>query len=231
MYRTITIVTILTFLIGMLNCACNNVQTKASTHYEFKKITGYIRYLDELKELQAELTFKTDSAVAIKGAVKLNQYLLNYKQLPKIGIQYRMLKRGIELDSSFQFSYEDLNGSIIEIPYRAETFKDVQMITDGLSISKGAAISWRGNALEGNDGMVLILSDEIGNNFSIHHAGITRGTKFEINKSFTSGLSKGKGTLRIIRKKTTTQALYDNPEMVLINYEHYLKPIHFEIKE
>jgi len=107
------------------------------------------------------------------------------------------------------------------------TYANFQLATPSLSKKTGGLLTWEGTSFRKEDGMVLIFEDEDGTTFSVNHAGITRGTKFEIRPAFIASLKEGKGTLRIVHK-TRIEEVREKTGIVK-EMEYYRKPIEIEI--
>lgn len=213
-----------------LFCSCDNTNSKKEkSRFNFKKINCYVRYLEEIKELQGEITFMIDSNVHLKSDVLLNGENMLKKDIPQIGLQYRLTRRGLDIDSSYVFNFSEKDQTPVNQIIKINEFDSVSVISDGISINKGGLISWSGNALQTEDALVIIITDTSGESFTVNHTGLTRGNKFEINKIFSNKLKKGSGTMRIIRKKSIAE-IYEKAQ-VLKTYEHYLLPINIEIKD
>ncbi len=202
--------------------------TKPST-YAFSKINCYVRYLAQTRELQADMTFRTDSTKAIEGEVFLNDLPMIFRKRPEVGLQYSLSKRSTKFEQKYTFSYTEKDGSTAKLDIELNPFDSLKVASDGISKSKGGLLTWQGPALGSEDGLVLIFSDAKGNTFSINHSGISKGNKFEILSEHSSRLEIGTATVLATRKKTTIKK--ENKVTKMLTMEYYSAPITFEVKE
>ncbi|MCH2023053.1 MAG: hypothetical protein MK207_11300 [Saprospiraceae bacterium] len=227
--KTIHLIFIVLIIFTINSCTSPNKSPSEGVNYPFSNINCYLRYLEENRELQAEMTFRTDSNIAIEGNVFLNDEIMHYKNLPSVGMQYRLIKNAVFFDSSYTFSYIERHGEIVRYNIGLNKFENLRIVSDGLSKKKGGLLIWDGEALDTEDGLVFILTDSRGNSFSINHSGISKGNKFEIIASHVNNLATGPATLLTTRKKTVS---YNNEKVrKLLRVEYYLKAIKFEVKE
>jgi hypothetical protein len=221
---------ILLLIIGTFSaCTLPDSTSKASERYPFSKINYYLRYMTQNRELQAEMTFRTDSTVAIEGDVLLNDEAMVFKKLPMVGLQYRLIKNAVTFDQSYTFSYTEKNGSLAEVNAKIGAFSNLRFASDGLSIEKGGLLQWDGDVLGRDDGLVFIFTDSKGTTFTINHAGITKGKEFEIINSHANQLALGPATLLTVRKRTILAHKNNLTQMVSIEY--YLGALEFEVKK
>jgi hypothetical protein len=243
MKLTVYIWSILWF--GSLFSACNNNTKPAANtpteRYGFKKINGYVRYNDRQRELQADLTFRTDSTKQIEGLVVLNDELMRFKKRPKVGLQYVYDKRGEPFQRTQTFAYVEKDGSQQELSITLPEFDSLRLLSDGISQSKGGLLGWQGAALNRQDGLVLIVTDANGQTFSINHNGLTKGTRYEIMPLHAQKMALGTAKIEALRKRTIIEQdgkKAQNAEDLsseakttrLLTIEHYLLPISFEVK-
>lgn len=220
-----------TMLISFLT-ACNSsapVSTTLPSAYAFSKINCYVRYLAQNRELQADMTFRTDSTQAIEGVVALNDMPMIFKKRPVVGLQYRLLKSSVPFDQHYTFSYFEKDGQSTELSISLNDFDSLKIASNGVSKSKGGLLTWKGAPLESNDGLVFIFTDSKGNTFSINHTGISKGNKFEIIPDHANRLALGTVTLETTRKKTIVYE--ENKTIKMLTIEYYNKPITFEVSE
>ena len=208
---------------------CSNSQSKQTVDdsYPFKKINGYIRYLQQNRELQAEMTFRTDSTVAINGPVTVNEKPMRSKILPNVGTQYRLLENALSFDSSYTFEYTELNGHLRGLSISMNRFDKPTVLGQQISRTLGGVLAWEGSPLSKEDGLILIFTDAEGQTFSVNHSGISRGNKFEIVTEYAKRLSNGPAKLLITRKKTTL--VHHNDCSTLLCVEYYHVPVLFDV--
>ena len=211
-------------------CHCdsrNQVQQTTKEVYPFKKINAYVRYMQQNRELQAKMTFKTDSSVAIEGSVLVNKKPMQAKNLPTVGLQYRLLENAVSFDSSYTFEFKQKGGSSQTFNIEMNRFENPEIMGQQISQKNGGVLQWKGAALEKEDGLILIFTDSEGQTFSVNHNGISRGNKFELVANYSKRLSKGPAQL-LITRKTTTQNQIDNCSNLLC-LEYYHRPITFNV--
>ncbi len=218
---------LITFIIT--GCSSTNTVNEEEKDYPFSKINCYLRYMAQNRELQAEMTFRTDSTLAIEGEVRINEDDMVFKKLPSVGFQYRLIKNAVSFDSVYTFSYKEKDGRTEELTIKLNKFHNFRMVSDGISKKNGGLFEWEGPALKNEDGMVLVFTDSKGATFSINHTGISRGNRFELVKEYANRLSPGTATLNITRKKTVITQ--ENDILKLLSIEFYPKAITFEVKE
>lgn len=216
--------------IGVLSgCSPANSSPKTPSTYAFSKINCYVRYLAQTRELQADMTFRTDSTKAIEGEVLLNEVPMMFRKRPEVGLQYSLSKRSTTFEHKYTFGYTEKDGSAAKLEIELNPFDSLKVASDGISKSKGGLLSWQGPALGSEDGLVLIFSDKQGNTFSINHSGISKGSKFQIIPEHANRLELGPATLLVTRKKTTIRK--ENGLTKMLTIEYYTAPIKFEVKE
>jgi len=212
--------------------ACNPAPEPSPepTLYVFSKVNCYVRYIEHKKELQAEMTFRSDSTRGIQGAVKVNDEVMTFKMLPTVGFQYRLIKTMPKLDSIYVFQYTEKDGSTAKMSIGLDKFENLRIASKGgISQKAGGLLEWDGVPLTKEDGLVLILTDAEGNTFSINHAGVSKGNQFEILGEHANRLAVGKATLNATRKRTILQE--ENGNIKLLTLEYYLKPIELQVSK
>ena len=183
--------------------------------------------MQQNRELQAEITFRTDSSESIAEKVRFNHEIMIPKKLPSVGLQYRIVKNAVDFDSIYTFEYTEKNGPKTMIPLTMNPFLRPQIEKNKISKKFGGILNWRGDPLNRDDGLILIFTDAKGQTFSINHSGISRGNKFEIVREYANRLAKGTASLLITRKKTTIRQ--KKKQSLLICIEYYHKAIEFEV--
>lgn len=216
-------------LFTVTSCSNFSVQSIDSASYGFSKINCYVRYMAQNRELQGEMTFRTDSTQAIEGAVMLNGMPMSYRKRPIVGLQYRLLKNSTNFDSKYTFSYAEKNGLQMDLSIELSDFNNIRVASDGIYQSKGGVFEWEGAALTKTDGLIFIFTDAKGNTFSINHTGISKGNKFEIIADHAKRLALGEASVQVVRKKTIIGKDLNTTRMLTIEY--YCAPIKFEVKE
>lgn len=217
------------FLGSFLGCSPTNSSPTTPNTYAFSKINCYVRYLEQTRELQADMTFRTDSTKAIEGQVLLNDLPMIFRKRPKVGLQYSLSKRSTTFDRAYTFSYTEKDGSTAKLDIALNPFDSLKIASDGISKSAGGLLTWQGPALGSEDGLVLIFSDAKGNTFSINHNGISKGNKFQIIPEHANRLDLGSATVSATRKKTIIKK--ENDVVKMLTIEYYTAPIKFEVKE
>lgn len=211
--------------------ACNNPSNPAKgqqpERYGFTKVNGYVRYVALQRELQADLTFRTDSTKAIDGLVVLNDELMNFKKRPKVGLQYILNKKVMKFDRSQTFAYVEKDGSQQELSITLPEFDSLKILSGSISQEKGGLLGWEGPTFDDKDGLVLILTDANGQTFSINHIGSSKGNTYQIPSSYAKKMALGPAKMEATRKRTSIQQKEGNTQLLTI--EHYLLPISFEV--
>lgn len=211
--------------------SCGPINSSPSTpdKYAFSKINCYVRYLQQTRELKADMTFRTDSTQAIEGEVFLNDMPLIFRKRPEVGLQYSLTKNSVPFENQYTFSYTEKDGSRVKLPIKLNSFDSLKIASDGVSKTKGGLLTWKGPALGSEDGLVLIFTDSKGNTFSINHSGISRGNKFQIIPEHANRLELGTATVLATRKRTVIKQ--ENKLTQMLTIEYYTAPIKFEVKE
>jgi hypothetical protein len=218
------------FFIGSLSgCGSTPSSSEAPSNYAFSKINCYVRYLAQTRELQADMTFRTDSTKAIEGQVFLNDLPMIFKKRPEVGLQYSLIKSSTTFEQKYTFSYTEKDGRTEKLSIELSPFDSLSIASDGISKSRGGLLTWQGSALGAEDGLVLIFSDAKGNTFSTNHNGISKGKKFQIFAEHADRLEIGPATVLATRKKTIIKKEKEVTKM--LTFEYYSTPIKFEVKE
>lgn len=217
------------FIGSLSGCGPTNSSPATPDNYAFSKINCYVRYLAQNRQLQADMTFRTDSTKAIEGQVFLNGLPMIFKNRPKVGLQYNLTKNSTTFEQKYTFSYTEKDGSTAKLDIELNPFDSLKVASDGISKSGGGLLVWQGPALGSEDGLVLIFSDEKGNTFSINHSGISKGNKFQILAEYANRLEVGPATILATRKKTIIKR--ENEVTKMLTFEYYSAPIKFEVKE
>lgn len=217
------------FIGSLFGCGPTNSSPATPDNYAFSKINCYVRYLAQNRQLQADMTFRTDSTKAIEGQVFLNGLPMIFKNRPKVGLQYNLTKNSTTFEQKYTFSYTEKDGSTAKLDIELNPFDSLKVASDGISKSGGGLLVWQGPALGSEDGLVLIFSDEKGNTFSINHSGISKGNKFQILAEYANRLEVGPATILATRKKTIIKR--ENEVTKMLTFEYYSAPIKFEVKE
>ncbi|MFK7797735.1 MAG: hypothetical protein AB8E82_09785 [Aureispira sp.] len=211
--------------------ACNNLsnpsQETTPQRYGFQKINAYVRYVALQRELQADMTFRTDSTKAIEGLVVLNDELMLFKKRPKLGLQYTLQKRAMNFKRKQTFAYVEKDGSQQELSIALPEFDSLRFLSGSISHQKGGLIGWDGPAFDEKDGMILLLTDADGQTFSINHVGLTKGSQYQIQPSYAQRLALGTAKLEATRKRTSISQKDSCTQLITI--EHYLLPLSFEV--
>ncbi|MBL4649868.1 MAG: hypothetical protein JKY03_09060 [Aureispira sp.] len=217
------------FIGSLSGCGPTNSSPATPDNYAFSKINCYVRYLAQNRQLQADMTFRTDSTKAIEGQVFLNDLPMIFRNRPKVGLQYNLTKNSTAFEQKYTFSYTEKDGSTAKLEIELNPFDSLKVASDGISKSGGGLLVWQGPALGSEDGLVLIFSDEKGNTFSINHNGISKGNKFQILAEYANRLEVGPATILATRKKTIIKR--ENEVTKMLTFEYYSAPIKFEVKE
>lgn len=217
------------FVGSLSGCGPSSPPPTTPSKYAFSKINCYVRYLAQTRELQADMTFRTDSTKAIEGQVFLNELPMIFRKRPEVGLQYSLSKRSTKFDQKYTFGYTEKDGSNAILEIEINAFDSLKIASDGLSKSSGGLLTWQGPALGSEDGLVLIFSDAKGNTFSINHSGISKGNKFQIIPEHANRLEVGTATVLATRKKTIIKKEKEVTKMLTLEY--YFAPIKFEVKE
>lgn len=223
---------IVVLILGLYLSACNSTNpdtTPIATKYAFSKINCYVRYIEQKKELQAEMTFRSDSTKTIQGKVSVNEEAMIFKSLPSVGFQYRLIKTMPKIDSIYVFKYTEKDGSEASMSIGLSRFENFRVASKGISQKAGGILEWEGEPLTKEDGLVLIFTDVEGNTFSVNHAGVSKGSQFEVLGEHSSRLAVGKATLHVTRKRTILTE--EDGKIKLLTLEYYLKPIEFQVNK
>lgn len=220
-------------IIGLLGisyaCSSSGANTGNQTSYSFSKINCYVRYMAATRELQAEITFRTDSTTGITGKVLFNDEAMIPKQLPRVGYQYRLIKNTPTFEKTNRFSYTEKDGHLVNMDIEFSPFDSLRFASSGLSREKGGLIIWNGAALEEEDGLIFIFKDAQENTFSINHSGRTKGGQFDILPEYSARLELGKASVQVVKKRTVLTQEKETTKMLTIEY--YLGNIEFEVKQ
>lgn len=213
----------------LCSCSPSTSEAQSTEPYGFSKINCYVRYMAQTRELQAEITFRTDSTTGISGEVLFNNEPMIFKKLPMVGFQYRLLKNTPTFDNKHTFSYTERDGSQVNMEIEMAKFENFHLASDGISREVGGLMQWEGEALGEQDGLVLIFTDSKGNTFTVNHSGISRGSQFELMADYSNRLELGKATVQTVRKKTIL--IKETNTIKMLTLEYYLGSIEFDVKK
>ncbi|MGH1338052.1 MAG: hypothetical protein ACRBFS_18165 [Aureispira sp.] len=218
---------LLAFLLSACNNPSNPAKDTAPERYGFKKVNAYVRYVASQRELQADMTFRTDSTKAIEGLVVINDELMQFKRRPKVGLQYVLNKRVLKFERTQTFAYVEKDGSQQELSGTLPEFDSLRVLSENISHEKGGLLGWNGPAFDDKDGMVLLLTDANGQTFSMNHVGVTQGNTYQIQPSYAQRMAIGPAKIEATRKRTTINQTDNNTQLLTIEY--YLLPLSFEV--
>jgi len=216
---------------SLLITACQDDTTTDATEesYGFSKVNAYVRYIAQKRELQAEVSFRSDSTEKIEGEVLLNNESMTFKDLPVVGFQYRIIKEQVNFVNDYSFSYKEKDGSEQVLDISMGKFQSIRIASQGISREKGGVITWEGTSLDKNDGLVMVFTDTEGTTFEVNHTGVTKGNKFELLPVHTERLAKGEASVLITRKRTIVDK--QSEPVKFLRIEYYLPPITFEVTD
>jgi hypothetical protein len=208
--------------------SCSNPQKKVSENYSFKSIKYYVRYMQTNKELQADAKFKTDTVLQVEGPVLFNAKNMQLKKIPGIALLYRSVTKVATVDTLYTFEHQNKDGSTHKEPILMPAFEKVRLEQNILSQEKGGTLLWEGAKLTKDDALVIIYTDAKGNTFKQNHIGGTANTSLAFNGKQLAQFALGKGTILVIRKRTTVQRKQQTT--LIKTVETYSQPIPFELK-
>ena len=221
----------LIFLLALALFSCKTQVTDKTKGEEspVKIAKYYIRYVEQIKELQLEAKFinKSDSTFGMPGGVFVKDFKLEGKNLPKEGWMHRYIKRPSACDSLYVFSYNPDGKNEAKDSIIFPIYHNFKLETPKISKKNGGLVSWSGNSLMQDDGLTLVFEDASGASYTINHVGITRGPQLEIRPEFLEVFAKGKGILRVVHKKTVIDKNEEKRSVRLTEY--YRVPIEMEI--
>jgi hypothetical protein len=219
------------FLLGLALFSCKTQTTDKPKGEEspVKIAKYYVRYVEQIKELQLEAKFinKSDSTFGIAGGVNVKDFKLETKNLPKEGWIHRYVKRPSGYDSLYVFTYNPDGKNETKDSVIFPVYQNFKLETPKISKKTGGLVSWSGSSLGQEDGLTMVFEDASGANYTINHVGITRGPQLEIRPEFLEVFAKGKGILRVVHKKTVIDKKEDKRCVRLTEY--YRIPIEMEI--
>lgn len=214
-----------------LLAACS-VPSSSQKEENYKQVRYYMRYVEESRELQAELRILGDSSTrALESKPLLNKETpLSYKKLPKLGHQYKLTMELAAPDSLYFMSFESPNGKSYEqtLPFR-RSFRFRIASDGGLSKKYGGVLIWEGAPLQSEDGLVLNIFDENGKSISINYGGKTpEPNTLVLAPSQLASLAEGK--LRIGLTKKTNAYRDEGQTRIIWSVEQYYKPIYSQLQ-
>lgn len=211
--------------------ACSADSSKPKADWSVHSIHCYIRYVEQAKQLQAEVLFKNQHAqgLSIEGNVQLNGKNMRATTLPKIGIRYQCT---IETDQAPRDCYlKFVNGAKHDVQQRLPfpQFKSLSFPTDGFSKSAGGSIQWKGAICGKQDILLLRLTDSQGTTYRYNHLTGTRGTQYDIIPPSLASITLGKAVLAVtFRRKAQLKIGAIALDLVT---EHYTKEHKVQIVE
>ncbi len=215
--------------LGLLACQGDiKIPEQEESPLKIKQINYYVRYLEEIQEIQMEAQFRTDSAnFVLEGDVWVNGTKMRAKKLPAVGWQYKVSEKPSKFEGLYIFSFPLSTEKMQKDSLAFKVLGDLKMATPQIKKETGGLIQWTGEALTQEDALTLIFEDSNQETFSVNHVGISRGSQLEIRPELIEGLALGTASVRIVQKRR--EQIQQSGINILKNMEYYYKPIKVEI--
>lgn len=208
--------------------SCSNPQKKVTESYSFKSIKYYVRYMQLNKELQADASFKTDTAIQIEGPILFNAKNMRLKKIPGIALLYRSVVKTAIVDTLYSFEYQNKDGSTHSETIPMPAFEKVRLDQKVISQEEGGTFVWEGAKLTKNDALIILYTDAKGKTFKQNHIGGTANTRLSFNGERLAQFALGEGSVLIIRQRTTVERKQQTT--IIKTSEIYSQSIPFELK-
>jgi hypothetical protein len=189
----------------------------------------YVRYVEEIKEVQTELKFyrDQDTSLILPVLVQCNKEKMYPKKLSSEGWIYKWIKRPIDVKSQFVFQYGSDSSQMIQDTINFLYLDSLILSTPQISKKNGGLLTWKGSTLQSEDQLTILFEDTNGNHFTVNHVGITRGPQLEIRPEHVESLLVGKSTIRLVHKNNEVDKVGD--KKFSKTTEFYYKPIEAQI--
>ncbi len=171
-------------------------------------VRSYVRYLQTEKELKAEISFKKGDTLKTAVPVILDEVIFEGEKVSpqnlgkSYGVRYDFRKRGPYRD---QYEFNFRGGPIEQTSHILKMNPITEFLIKEGTINKkeGMTINWKGEALNKDQQMVLLFTDEQKKAFPIKLKGPTQKPEVFIPRIKTKNLTTGKGKLMLIKKQFT----------------------------
>ena len=216
----------ITLFFSSILFACSSTKKAEVTYFA----NFYARY--DGGKLKVEAIFKPLGArvekesEAIAGTVLFNQQEMKVSDAYGVGKRYLYTAKGKRPEHlTFEIQPERGKSRI----YKAELpVLDSFWIEPELSISKGFYLAWKGNKLEQNEQLVLLLTDGSGKTTSMNRVDGSVEAKIEVIPPQLEDVAKGKGSLALVRKQTM-DLLEEDKKVGRILMEFYTRTVEVEV--
>ena len=192
--------------------------------------TSYVRYLSQ--EAQTNVEFKVidekDSTKSRKiDDAFFNDGAMERKENKIQGLFYQAIRDG-KYPDVFSFRFKDAKKEY-NFTLKASTIEGLA-VKDSLAHKlNGLTLSWKGEALQKNETLTVLMVDSDGEVAEAKIQGATTKAEVAVPGAMFSGLKNGKGTLYVVKRKTET---VDNEQIMSDNtIEFYSKSVNVNLTE
>jgi len=189
----------------LLSCliSCESSK-KESIQSEKLQIDYYLRYLQSDKQVKAEISFSEIDSIKKIIPKRMNEVLFQGDALDgkRVLNQYRyQTTQANDFSESYSFDYR-LNGEETQKqPISIQPITDFTIKKNKISKTVGTTIILDANALEENEEIIVLISDEDNKTSTIKIKESSPDLMVKILPEQVSNLSSGKGTAYIVRKQ------------------------------
>lgn len=193
----------------------------------------YVKYSqnDRLYKAYASFSLGDSSINAIAtemAAVSFQGGNMEQKTQPRNDLSY-VTERSGEYQPNLKFKYTDSEEKKHPLDLSFKSINSFLIKNKSISQSKGLTLVWDGSALEQEESLLLLFSDQENKAASTTIKGPSRTTEVNIPGNFLKELKPGKGNLFLVRKKKGEK------KEGLIHYqydlEYYTSPLEIEISK
>ncbi len=200
--------TIFFFLVLVFCYACeSDVPQKQSPQTIFAEL--FVRYLQNESALKTEATFKEgkDASTAtwkeFTDGVKLDGQFMKFKNHKDKLMRYQLKSRN-KYAGQYTFEVADQTLKDFKVTLGMTDIKNFQ-VDNPIIPKKGMRLSWDGDALQEDEKLVLLFSDENNKAYSCTITGPTPKSEKQISPAILPDMIPGKGQLYLVKKKQVQQ--------------------------
>ncbi len=207
--------------------SCNSVDKGQSAVYG----SFFIRYMEEGGWLQSNVSFFEGDTIASarpkiwKGGVSLLGSAMDARRLPGDEIRY-ITDRQIDFITDYTFRFSDDQAALREVKTNIQPVNPMS-IKAPASKSAGLIFEHGGKSLESGESIVILLSDELGQTFTIEVNGPQPGNSIVWNGGQVERIPPGTFQWYAVRKNQ--KQFKDGYMDFSIETEYYSKPVSVEI--
>ena len=212
--------------------ACGQDSSKATkTEIKIREVDCYVRYVEAKRELQAELTLRSDTGTVAwpDGQVQFMNQVMTARTFPRLGTQYRLSLENIPADTLYRFSLVEGDGTEHHLDLPMNRIIRPTLASQGkISLEKGGLLTWEGRIFEPSDALTLTCFNPKNQDMSFNHIGLTRDPRqLELPGAVFKLLGLGEAQMQLVKKWSYRGDL--GGFKVFQRSEFYFSPLNFSI--